>query len=256
MKNRYWKFFKSDERALIMAFDHGLQGNIWINPGEVIAEAVKGGIDGLLTSAGVLKNFSREIGNVGTILRLEAFGSALNKNRAPIGTPFDIEDAIRLGADGVMLMGFPGEDDAAGMQFIAKAAAAADKWGIISAAEMLPNGFSSNPDDRTIEKMNIACRIAVELGIDFVKTQFVEPADDFKKVVDNCYRPILVLGGAKIDDDRDVLTNARLAMDAGCKGLVIGRNVWGHKNISGMASALRKIVHENADVDVALKELE
>ena len=63
-------------------------------------------------------------------------------------------------------------------------------------------------------------------------------------------------GGAKVNDDRAVLQSAKDAMDAGCKGLMIGRNVWGHSNIAGMARALNAIVHGNASVDEALKELQ
>jgi DhnA family fructose-bisphosphate aldolase class Ia len=183
------------------------------------------------------------------------FGSSLNTQPQVHTTPFEDSDLLRLGVDGVMMMGYPGENDGEGMRYLAKVAAACDRWGIISAAEMLPNGFSPDPADRTVEKMNIACRVAAELGLDFVKTQFVPPVDDFKKIIENCYVPILVLGGALVKDDRAVLENAKSAMDAGCKGLVIGRNVWGHENVAGMASALRKIVHDNATVDEALKEL-
>ena len=80
--------------------------------------------------------------------------------------------------------------------------------------------------------------------------------EEFKKIVDNCYVDVLALGGAKVNDDRAVLQSAKDAMDAGCNGLMIGRNVWGHSNIAGMARALNAIVHGNASVDDALKELQ
>lgn len=253
-KNRWWRFFKNDGKALIMAFDHGGGGNIWIDPAKVIPAAVEGGIDGLLSTYGVLKNFKKEISQIGTMLRMEVFGSSISKSGNVVGSPYSVEDAVRLGADGIMFMGFVGTDkDTETMQYIANVNVACEKWGLVTSAEMLPNGFSKDPEDRTLEKMNIACRVAAEIGIDFVKTQFTGP--EFKKVVDNCYVPILVLGGAKVPDERAVLQNAKDAMDAGCKGLVIGRNVWEHKNIAGMASALKKIVHENASVDEALKEI-
>lgn len=259
MKNRYWRFFREDGRALILAFDHGGGGDIWVDPGKVIPAAVEGGIDGILSTYGVLKAYRKGIGKVGTMLRMEVFGSSLAKSNTmdgPIGTPFTVEDAVRLGVDGVMAMGIIAtEQDANTMRYIAKLAADADKWGLITAAEMLPNGFNPRPEDRSVRSMNIACRVAAEIGVDFVKTQYVAPKEEFSKVVGNCYVPILVLGGAKADDDRQVLKNAKEAMEAGCKGLVIGRNVWGHKNVIGMATALNKIVHGNANVDEAMKYL-
>lgn len=259
MKNNFYKVFREDDKAVVLAFDHGGGGSLWIDPAHVIKEAVKGGMDGILTTYGVIKNFKKEIGKMGTFLRLEVMGSALGK-RGPFGkamsSPYTIEDAAKLGADGVMTMGIIGNEfDSETMNYVAGVVAGCEKYGLLSASEILPNGFSQDPADRTVEKMNIACRVGSEVGIDMVKTVFVPPVEDFKKVVANAYVPILALGGAKVDDDRLVLQGAKDAMDAGCKGLFIGRNVWGHKNIAGMAAALCMIVHENKSVDEALKAL-
>ena len=260
MKNRYYRFFREDGKALILAFDHAASGDAWVNPADVIKGAAAGGMDGILTTYGVISNFRKEIGKMGTMLRMEVLGSGLiNYNPViskPMGTPFTIDDCLRLGADGIMTMGIIGNDyDTDNLQYIASLAAECNEYGLICAAEMLPNGFSSKPEDRSMKAMNIACRVAAEVGVDIVKTAFVKPLEDFKKIVDNCYVDVLALGGAKVDDDRQVLESAREAIESGCKGLIIGRNVWAHKNIAGMATALNMIVHENASVDEALKAI-
>lgn len=260
MNNRYYKFFKEDGKSLILAFDHGLMGDLRVDPSKVIKAVAEGGMDGILTSYGVISNFKKEIGQMGTFLRLEVFGSKVADVDPFIGsameTPYTIEDALRLGADGVMMLGIVGNEfDKRNLNYIAGVVAACNKYGLVSGAEMLPNGFSTKPEDRTIEKVTTACRAAAEIGVDIVKTVYVKPVEEYKKVVANCYVPILILGGSKIPDDRLVLEHARESMDAGCKGLIIGRNVFNHKNISGMASALRRIVHEDASVDDAMKEI-
>jgi DhnA family fructose-bisphosphate aldolase class Ia len=260
MKNRYYRIFNEDGRALILAFDHGGSGDIWVKPAEVIRGAAAGGMDGILTNYGVLSHFRREIGRMGTMLRMEVIGSGMVKYNPilerPMDSPYTVEDCLRLGVDGVMTMGIIGtENDTANLKYIAGVVAACNQYGLITAAEMLPNGFSSKPEDRSTKFMNIACRVGAEIGVDIVKTEFIKPVEEFKKVVENCYVDVLALGGAKVADDRQVLENARMAMDAGCKGLIIGRNVWGHRNIAGMAAALRRIVHESANVDDALKEI-
>ena len=260
MKNRYYRLFREDGKALILAFDHGGSGDIWVNPGDVIRQAAQGGMDGILTNYGVISNFRKEIGRMGTMLRLDIIGSGLVKYNPildrPMGTPYKVEDCLRLGVDGVMTMGILGTDyDSANLKYIAGVVAECNRYDLITAAEMLPNGFSSKPEDRNLKSMNIACRVAAEIGIDIVKTEFVKPIEDFKKIVENCYVDILALGGGKVADDRMVLENAHQAMHAGCKGLIIGRNVWGHQNIAGMAAALRRIVHESASVEEALKEI-
>ena len=260
MKNRYYRFFRDDGKALILAFDHGIGGDIWINPATVIKAAAAGGMDGILSTYGVLSNFRKEIGKMGTMLRLEVYGSRLITYDPllgrPMGSPYSIEDCLQFGVDGVMTMGIIGNEyDTANLNYIAGIVAACNRYGIISGTEMLPNAFSSKPEDRTTKAMNIACRVAAEIGVDFVKTEYVKPLDEFIRIVANCYVPVMALGGAPLNEDRLVLENAHQAMEAGCKGLVIGRNVWVHKNIKGMAAALNKIVHEDATVDEALRIL-
>ncbi len=260
MKNRYYRLFKEDGRALILAFDHGGSGDIWVDPAEVIRAAAIGGMDGILTNYGVLTHFRKEIGRMGTMLRMEVIGTGMVKYNPilerPMDSPYTMEDCLRLGVDGVMTMGIIGTDyDTVNLKYIAGVVAACNQYGLITAAEMLPNGFSPKAEDRCLKVMNIACRVGAEIGVDIVKTEFIKPVEDFKKIVANCYVDVLALGGAKVADDRLVLENAYQAMDAGCKGLIIGRNVWGHRNIAGMANALYRIVHENASVDEALKAL-
>lgn len=259
MKSHYYRFFREDGKALILAFDHASHGDAWVDPAKVINGAREGGMDGILTTYGVISNFRKEIGKMGVMLRMEVLGTALGKvdpiNGQPMGTPYTVEDAVALGADGIMTMGIIGNDyDTGNLVYVAQKVAECKKYGLLCASEILPNGFSSDPQDRTQRAMNIACRVGAEIGLDIVKTCYVDGID-YGKVVDNCYVDILALGGAKVNDDRAVLENAKKAMDAGCKGLMIGRNVWGHENIAGMARALNAIVHGNKSVDEAMEEL-
>lgn len=258
MKNRYYRFFRDDGKALILAFDHGASGDIWIDPAKVISGAAEGGMDGILTTYGVISNFRKEIGRMGVMLRMDILGSGLLPFDPivgqPMGTAYNIDDCLRLGVDGIMTMGILGNEyDTKNLNYIARLAADCNKYGIIAAAEMLPNGFSKDPKDRSVKALNIACRVGAEIGLDIIKTEFIKPVEEFRKIIDNCYVDVLALGGAKVDDDRAVLQNAREAIDAGCKGLIIGRNVWGHRNIAGIARALCGIVHKNMTVDEALE---
>lgn len=258
--NRYYRFFREDDKALVLAFDHGGGGDSWVNPADVIKGAVAGGIDGILTTCGVISNFRKEIGKVGTMMRMDVLGSSLSKgdviNGKPMGSPYTVEDCLYLGVDGIMTMGIIANDfDTENLRYIARLSADCKKYGLVSAAEMLPNGFAPKPEDRSLKSMNIACRVAAEIGVDIVKTTVIEPIEDFKKIVDNCYVDILALGGAKLADDRQVLVNAQAAMNAGCKGLMIGRNIWAHSNPEGMARALSMIVHDEGSVDDALKAM-
>ncbi|MEM4825165.1 MAG: hypothetical protein QW354_04750 [Desulfurococcaceae archaeon] len=45
-------------------------------------------------------------------------------------------------------------------------------------------------------------------------------------------------------------------MDAGARGVVVGRNVFQHKNPSGMVKAVMSIVHEDKSPEETLKYVE
>ena len=36
MKNRYYRFFREDKKALVLAFDHASHGDAWVDPAKVI----------------------------------------------------------------------------------------------------------------------------------------------------------------------------------------------------------------------------
>jgi DhnA family fructose-bisphosphate aldolase class Ia len=263
MKDRMWRFFRSDGKALILAFDHGCVGKSDLDPARIIPQAVEGGLDGILATYGVIKNFRKEMGQIGIMLRMDAFGSALSSFYVnPQLRSTTVEDAVRLGVDGLMCLGFPGktingeEIDLPSMQVVADIASQCDRWGLVSSAEMLPYGFSTEKEHRTVDVMKIACRMGAELGVDFIKTEFVPPVESFKSVVENSFVPILALGGPYNPDSRVMLEFVREAMDAGCRGVVMGRNITHHENIPGFVSAVSKIIHDDASVETAMKELD
>ena len=72
-------------------------------------------------------------------------------------------------------------------------------------------------------------------------------------MTDNCYVPILVLGGGKAKDNAEIFANVRSAMDNGAKGVIMGRNIYRHENIAQVCQAIAAIVHDDASVEEALK---
>jgi DhnA family fructose-bisphosphate aldolase class Ia len=114
---------------------------------------------------------------------------------------------------------------------------------------MVPGGFDSGPEFRTLHSVSVAARVAAELGADWVKTSY---APGFERVIETCYVPVVVLGGPGQDDPRATLEMVRAGMDAGASGATVGRNIWKAEDPQGMAAALRAIIHEDATVEDAL----
>jgi hypothetical protein len=81
-----------------------------------------------------------------------------------------------------------------------------------------------------------------------VKTAFPTGAgaDEFGAIVEACFVPVIVLGGAAMGDDRALLEMVRKAIDAGAAGIAVGRNVWQHPHPAKVAKALHAVVHDDA----------
>jgi class I fructose-bisphosphate aldolase len=77
--------------------------------------------------------------------------------------------------------------------------------------------------------------------------------DSFSDVVSACCMPILIAGGERMDSTRQVLEMVHDSLRAGGAGISVGRNVFQHPRRVLLIQALRAIVHEDADVDQAIK---
>jgi len=222
-------------------------------PAETLAKIVAGGADAILTSYGAATRFAREIAPLGLILRLDGGGTKLGK-MGPGSQFYTVQDALRLGADAVAVSAFPGSpQEETTLHTLATVIGEAHAWGLPVMGEMVPGGFDSGPEYRTAESIAIAARVAAELGVDWVKVPY---ADGFDRVVETCYVPAVILGGARKGSERAMLETIRHALDAGAAGVAIGRNIFQADDPAAMTAAVAAIVHKGAAVDEAMTILE
>lgn len=256
MKRRMNNLFRSNGKSFTLAIDHGYGLNVLPHmnqTGEVIKKALAGGVDSILTTFGIAQHYQQEIGNAGLMLRVDAGNSQIGIEQGNFKNIFSVEDAIRLGADGVMCMGFPGaEYEELTRDSIVQLASDCAKWNLVFAAEMLPRAYEPVEDARTIENIAFASRLGAELGADLIKTEFVGGKEGFKHVLDGCFKPVLVLGGGAKSDE-EILQLVKDSMDAGASGMMMGRNIWKHPNVESICTAITKIVHEDAEVAEVLE---
>ena len=246
------RIFRSDGRALIVAFDHGLtegpaRGMEY--PAEILAKIVAGGADAILTSYGIATRFEREISSLGLILRLDVGGTKLGK-MGPGSQFFSVEDALRLGADAVAVSAFPGTpEEAHTLHTLATVITEAHRWGLPVMAEMQPGGFDAGPELNTTESIALSARVAAELGADWIKIPY---ASDFNQVVKTCYVPIVMLGGVKTNNQPLLFETVHRAVESGASGVAIGRNIFQADDPGATTAALAAILHNRASVDEAL----
>ena len=260
LKTHRWShIFREDSRTFIFAMDHASVFGIvegLEKPGEVIRKVRAGGADAILTTYGVCARFAEDIGTLGLILRVDGGSTLLAKERGPMQLVYGVYDALRIGADAVGAMGMPGSRfEAEMLPYLSELVAECAEWNVPVMAEMLPAGFE-NPDEWwTPENIGHACRIGAELGVDFIKTAYTGDVESFRSIVERVYVPVVVLGGGKSENPRDLLDGIYGAMQAGAGGVAVGRNIYQYPEPDKIAAAIAAIIHEDATVDVALEYL-
>jgi len=243
---RLQRLFKKDGKTVIIAMDHGM--GLQVNPelddtARILEQVIDGGADAVLLSYGTACKYQSILRDVAVILRVDGGGSQLGEGGKSPSLLYTIEDALRIGADGVICMGFPGLPyEHQTMENLSALVGEARMWNVPVIAEMLPGGFGPQPP-KTIENLRLAVRTGCEYGADIIKTVYVGPAAEFKRVIDASYQPVIVLGGEKTSDLQGMFRCVEEAVSVGSAGVAIGRNVWKHSDPRMITKALVDIVH-------------
>ncbi len=248
---RLARLFAPDGKCLVVAMDHaafldkplhGLE-----NPGDVIARVAPAGADAFLLPLGSAVRHCRATGRAGIWLSVDTQPPLLERI---------VETALRNGMDGVKCMVYPGCDTAPdSLANFAALAVECQRWGMPLMAEVIPGGFAAPSETRTPERIAAGARVAMEAGADVVKTFYTGDGESFRSVAEYASVPVVVLGGERAANDRELLASVRGALDAGAAGVAIGRNVWGHSHPDRITRALAAIIHSSATVDQALELL-
>ena len=239
------RIFGPDGYSLIAALDHGIAGlNPLVNltfPRKLLPQLVSNGADAIITTPGIARSCADLFGRAGMILRIDGGPSALTGDWGKMEMIQEAEDALRLGADAIIVMGITGTpEEAHSLGNLGRLAARCDAWGLPLVAEILPGGFAAKTV--TIEQMAISARLAAELGADVVKIRYQGPEEEFERVTSSCYVPVVILGGSKQEPDQ-LVAEIGQALKAGAHGAAVGRNIWQAEQPGEITARLAHTVH-------------
>jgi DhnA family fructose-bisphosphate aldolase class Ia len=242
---RQSRIFRSDGRTVIAALDHGIAGIQPLasleRPSELIRELGEVGVDAILTTPGIARNYADRLGLLGLILRVDGGPTASTQRWDKIKVILSVEDALRLGADAVAAMGIVGTDgECESLIGLERLAAQCDRWGMVLLAEMLPGGFGAS--EVGVKEIAVAARLGAEIGADIIKIRYSGNMENYKSVISSCYKPLVILGGAKQTQDQ-LLEQVQGALTAGASGVAVGRNIWQASTPREVARALVEVVH-------------
>jgi fructose-bisphosphate aldolase/2-amino-3,7-dideoxy-D-threo-hept-6-ulosonate synthase len=193
--------------------------------------------------------------DIGLILHLSA-STSLNPDPNNKVLVNSVERAIKMGADGVSIHVNIGADNESDMlRDFGYVANQCMEWGMPLLAMMYPRGKKIKKETE-LEVVKLAARAGAELGADIIKTSYTGDPDSFAKVVEGCPAPVIIAGGEKMETDKDVLEMVYWSIQAGGKGVSIGRNIFQHHNPYKIVKAIYSIVFEGAKVSEAMKILE
>lgn len=126
----------------------------------------------------------------------------------------------------------------------ARLARVCEKWGLVLIIEVQSARIGTHSEDlRDPALLSLGCRIAAEIGADIVKCEYPRNPEDFADIVSSCPVPIILAGGAKIDETEKALEMARNAMVTGAAGLAFGRHIFQSDNPTETIAKLLNIVH-------------
>jgi DhnA family fructose-bisphosphate aldolase class Ia len=247
-------------RILTVAVDHA--PSYGVLPGleniqAVIDQVAAAGPDALLLMKGTAARcFRPHAGRLALILKSSTLSPYHPQHDVWVSP---VEDAVRLGADAIAMaltVGSPHQAEL--LSNLAALVREAERAGMPVIVHAYPNGELVPPDEvYTAERVGYASRLAMELGVDIVKTFYTGSAESFARVVEVAAPALVVAaGGPRLETDADVLRMAHGVVQASAAGLTFGRNIWQSDDPAGLIRALKHVLHENGSVDAALTLLE
>ena len=202
---------------------------------------------------GIVEQGHRGYGkDIGLIVHLSASTSlAPNPNNKVIVT--SVEKAIQLGADAVSVhVNLGSETESEMLQELGEISETCSYWGIPLLAMMYPRGQKVE-NEHDVELVKHAARVGSELGVDIVKTNYTGDPDSFKEVVEGALVPVVIAGGPKVDTE--LLQMVKDSIEVGGAGVAFGRNLFQAENPGKITRVISEVVHNNLEVDEALKFL-
>lgn len=253
-KNRLSKIVMEDGKALMLAIDHGyfMGATHGMEMPKIQIEKLLPYIDSLMLSPGILTSQIDSDFNKGIVLRASGGNTILESDIDNEGLILTAKNAIKLNASAIAVSIFVGSEHShQTILNLTDAINDANEYdlpvlGVTAVGKALK-------DKKEKRYLTHASRLAAELGADIVKTYYCE---GFEEVVKKTTVPIIVAGGPKLDNYKDVLELCYNSIQCGAIGVDMGRNIWQSDYPEAITAGVAHIIHKNSSVKEALQLVE
>lgn len=271
-RERLAKLFGPSGNTVIAALDDSAISGPEIglrDMGLAISTATANGVNAILGFPGMFERYHDLAGDTPGVLNITLSTEGPHHlNKVLIA---DVEDVDRLGLTAVSVhvnTTSPWEPEQ--LRILGQTAAKCRELGVPLLAHMYPRTLTDGREDHYLSDADLvteggveayakrvrhAARIAADLGADIIKSPWTGSAESFATVVESTYGlPVVMAGGAKTDVPA-FLEKAHAAMEAGARGIAVGRNFF-QQEYTGenerILVALYRIVHQGSSVRNAL----
>ncbi len=250
---RLKRLIDSQGVSVICALDHGMTSPLFLEPLADIraraAEAVSGGANVIMMSKGMIRIAEPAFTPTTSLALLLSASASPDGSRPEIVQIAQVQEALTLGADGVVLFtALGGDAEHRMLSLLADVGRECANLGMPFIAEAeFPTTYASVEELQQqygLEYLRRNVRLCVELGADIVKTNWPGDQDSFGKLVEAAGGIPLVLAGGSRLDDRELLGRMEQAISAGAIGCSVGRNIFMHQAPAAITRALSRVIRD------------
>jgi fructose-bisphosphate aldolase / 2-amino-3,7-dideoxy-D-threo-hept-6-ulosonate synthase len=251
--------------SIICALDHGMTSPTFLEPLADIeartAEAVAGGANVIMMSKGMVRRASGAFSRETSLALLLSASANAGEDRPTVVPIAEVEEALRLGADAVVLfVALSGESEPAMIRTLAQVGEACERLGMPFIAEAeFPTTYATVEDladEYGFEYLRRNVRLCAELGADIVKTNWPGSEDHMARLVEATSGiPVVLAGGSRLED-LELLQRMEAAVSVGAIGCSVGRNIFMHRSPEAITRALSRVTRERWSAQKAYDALQ
>jgi fructose-bisphosphate aldolase / 2-amino-3,7-dideoxy-D-threo-hept-6-ulosonate synthase len=253
-----------DGVSVICALDHGMTSPTFLEPlADIVTrtqEAVAGGANVIMMSKGMIRVAQEAFAPTTSLALLLSASAGPDGDRPEIVQIADVEEALVLGADAVVLFtALGGETEPAMVDILAGVGRECASLGMPFIAEAeFPTTYATVEELKQqygFEYLRRNVRLCAELGADIVKTNWPGDQESFGRCVEAANGvPVVLAGGSRLAD-AELLTRMEQAMAAGAIGCSVGRNIFMHEHPEAITRALSRVIRERWSAQKAMDAL-
>ena len=253
-----------DGKVLILAYDHGLEhGPVDFegvpesaDPERTFEAATHPAVTSVAVQKGIAEAYYPSYAD-DTDLLLKLNGTSnLWMGEPDSAVNCSVEHAAEIGASSVGFTVYGGSNHEIEMvEEFRDAQEAAREHDLPVVMWSYPRGQGLK-NDTNPSTISYAARLALELGADVAKVKHPGSQAAMEDAVRMAGKTKVVMSGGSKTTDRAFLESVKQTIDAGGKGLAVGRNVWQRENPKRILDALEAVIFEESTVDEALEAAE